>query len=884
MSTRRGESPKRTTEVLGPSKAIRATSAGVSPVAANPARVLELLRIIADRDLLRFARTLAGWGQVETSSLLTAPLSPASLAELGGLLAPGSTLLHYLVLLGDERFCREALLYVHDVNTVEDASGETPLTLAFVEPRAQPLVPLLLQAAMSSEQTSRQLKRINSKGRSLLHAAVTSAKSAATTVWPERYATVQFLVDEAGISPSIRDARSMTPASWARVQHLGSDGSKIIAFLEERSGAIGGGRGSIITAGDIDAPHTFWTIIKHPWVRIFSVLVLMLLHCLQYCVDLADRIRDDTGTSFPKANFPFVFVVINLFSTKWDNINSSGILATKIGCIVIGLLLGVAFNLLLVRYLLLQLALRAKVVGSGTAKIKWRGAFFFIVTGAYCGVFAGGKLYNYFLQRYHTERYDDLYVSDVFSGSTNVAAMRTYWIAQLLLDLYVMILVVDTMIQQSTRHISLPHPSFSLFLSAWQSSLRAFRMIWFWLVYPLGAACILLPMLSLEIRGSSNSTVEQAFGNPFITTSHDAQAVVVPSCSILLIAICFAQDWALPNCQKRRLMAAPGIPSFAITCNTTWWLWLVLMTDLALDVRLFGSSIQHYMANNDVNNGSDTLRGLLFLAVFPAAVGVWIIFMVLVLSSEWCSSSPNEEDDETLDEALVMEGRGLGLTRQSSSLGGTSEAAPSQRKAEILHQSRDGGEMTELRTQQQSANPRAALSPDRPRSQAAMSTLEWMASSKRRVHPASETHTDFATITPTPHRSQSPVRVVQSLSALEAPAPPVAPHTAATDIWTAAFTNNVGALREMIAKDPDLVNARGGSGLVCNPQAKRAFLNTDQLQQDACAASPIHYAVASNSRAAITFLLSKGANPKLRTSSGLFNAKELAAMCGHSGM
>jgi hypothetical protein len=71
---------------------------------------------------------------------------------------------------------------------------------------------------------------------------------------------------------------------------------------------------------------------------------------------------------------------------------------------------------------------------------------------------------------------------------------------------------------------------------------------------------------------------------------------------------------------------------------------------------------------------------------------------------------------------------------------------------------------------------------------------------------------------------------------------------------------------------------------VCNAQARCAYLNTDPLQTEGCSAAPIHYAVANNSRAAVTLLLAKGANPKLRTSSGLFNAKELAMLCGISNV
>jgi hypothetical protein len=50
------------------------------------------------------------------------------------------------------------------------------------------------------------------------------------------------------------------------------------------------------------------------------------------------------------------------------------------------------------------------------------------------------------------------------------------------------------------------------------------------------------------------------------------------------------------------------------------------------------------------------------------------------------------------------------------------------------------------------------------------------------------------------------------------------------------------------------------------------------------AATPLHYAVLGNARSSVSALLSRGANPRMRTMSGLCTAEELAEMMHFEGL
>ena len=99
-----------------------------------------------------------------------------------------------------------------------------------------------------------------------------------------------------------------------------------------------------------------------------------------------------------------------------------------------------------------------------------------------------------------------------------------------------------------------------------------------------------------------------------------------------------------------------------------------------------------------------------------------------------------------------------------------------------------------------------------------------------------------------------------------------------TDIWSAAYMNDVEALQNMLRANPQLLDAKGGCGICC--VAGRPFLSS--AKSDRMSATPIHYAILGNAREAAQLLLAKGANARIRTTSGLYSAQELASLSGSS--
>ena len=103
------------------------------------------------------------------------------------------------------------------------------------------------------------------------------------------------------------------------------------------------------------------------------------------------------------------------------------------------------------------------------------------------------------------------------------------------------------------------------------------------------------------------------------------------------------------------------------------------------------------------------------------------------------------------------------------------------------------------------------------------------------------------------------------------------------DVWTAALRDDVVRLCSMLDKDPNLVNAKGGPGLECDSLQHHAVvcgaLNNHRAEYSA---TPLHYCIVGGARSTAQALLAREANPRLRTTHGLFNCEELTVLSGQT--
>lgn len=107
--------------------------------------------------------------------------------------------------------------------------------------------------------------------------------------------------------------------------------------------------------------------------------------------------------------------------------------------------------------------------------------------------------------------------------------------------------------------------------------------------------------------------------------------------------------------------------------------------------------------------------------------------------------------------------------------------------------------------------------------------------------------------------------------------------TSVDDVWNAALRDDVVRLCAMLDKDPSLVNAKGGPGIECDTLQRQATVcGALHNHRAEYSATPLHYCIVGGARSTAQALLARGANPRLRTTHGLFNCEELTVLSGQA--
>lgn len=154
----------------------------------------------------------------------------------------GYTLMHVAILTKRRSIVKTCLRFGTKVHAVEDAQGDTPLTLAMR--RFPSVVPVLFSLGKSIDvRRGRDGRRhpslsVNSR-QNLLHYAV--AADHRTPRWSGRLNFLQCLVNQFGVDPTQEDAYGFTPLLWAREheQWLGrTETTSIVTFLRKAAAKV----------------------------------------------------------------------------------------------------------------------------------------------------------------------------------------------------------------------------------------------------------------------------------------------------------------------------------------------------------------------------------------------------------------------------------------------------------------------------------------------------------------------------------------------------------------------------------------------------------------------------------------------------------------------
>lgn len=795
--------------------------------------------------------------------------------DCGGIDADGNTVMHLAVMSGDEEIVHAAVAAGASVNKYENCDGETPLTLAALQAPST-------FAIMLREAKKPKAQRVNSRGQNLLHSVVTAKATARP--WPDRLLMVRELIETHNVSIKQCDNNGLTPAAWAREHNLGlgNDSPAIIDLLSRsQSKRMNATKAELVT------------FFKSPAARILTVVVLFVLHNIQYAMDTADRptfssalrsrtvvcmrpialpanpcvwYSDDVtmnltaavvpanmtlrigvierieriSTPLRPGEFPYVFFVFNVVASNWHD-TSTNVIAAHMGCLILGGLIGAFVGGVVVAREVIGRRLGAlRIFGvddntfaqransnavvsfeDGIASVMEEDApphasHGFVVPclhGCFAGIFCGGLLFNYFLTNFFPEFRSRAAILDTIDGVDSIVLLRGCWVATLIIDLLVLVVVWDTMLQCLANNVAIPDPTYSGFGSVFYPMLSKWRLIWTWLLLPL---LWLGVMIGVGVRSKIAGGIN-AFLEPLVGSSTSGQPLAVAGLSVCFCFLVMIQDWTLPFRRMTPQLLFPGLLEYST--NMMWLLWFLVSLTLTMDFRLLVRQIRVFVDREDLTSGLKRFE--LSMALLPPFVGV-VVFLVAVMRTS------------------VKLG-----PRRGAAYGGDDETRTQSQAAGPTGSGGGGGGGGNPRPASSSGNKRLAKS----------------------TPPTANGSSGDITAPARPPSSQSNKRSLVN------------------DIWTAAAADDVIKLCTLLEKDSALINARGGPGIECDISSQSVQILPPSARGGAeYSAAPLHYALVAGARSTATALLSRGANPRLRTTHGMFSCKELVAMSKHKNM
>jgi ankyrin repeat protein len=301
------------------------------------------------------------------------------------------------------------------------------------------------------------------------------------------------------------------------------------------------------------------------------------------------------------------------------------------------------------------------------------------------------------------------------------------------------------------------------------------------------------------------------------------QKIATSGCTIFITVVVMMQDWILPYMYA--IPETAKLPGLPFGSNSSWLLWWLCSILLTLDGYMTYSLVEEWVLRESF---TDTIpRVELAFSLLPVFVSVSILLCFLIFNMDRCCFA-----EKTSSSVQPIDQRGSPREPGFSNTDGPGNASGRQ------GQGPSGSNPLKKTT----VVPSIVLSPGK--SYAAESGLH----------------------------AQGP----------NAPLKADRLSNRRSDIWTAAFNDDVIRLCTLLDADPSLVNARGGIGLVCSRKEGRVYLCT--TLDPSCSACPLHYAIAGNAASAVATLLSKGANPKIRTSNGMWTAREVSEVVGNEAL
>ncbi|KAH9577763.1 hypothetical protein LSM04_003017 [Trypanosoma melophagium] len=670
-----------------------------------------LAKAIIAKDVKRFQRLLrkyrkcchSGGVMEHTGELVTSEEKPVNGDALAHSVLPdssrsivdrvvhfstGYTMTHLAVVSWIHEFVDSCLEYGSAVHSYEDLNGDTALSLAI---SVQP------ELAFRMLQLGRDINiaRVDIRGQNLLHNAV--AVNTETSKWPGRIEFVKELLRRDPSLVLLKDPFGFTPAMWA-AEHATQFASKeeyenIMNLLKTAEKAASLKRGRLSKEGNTkkdigeseikdesevikidlsdemsDSKESQDKHIMHvetrlsdsvrfflegPVTRLLCILLLLILHILEYAIDVADR---GIEAQYRDAQFPFWFTIFNNIISCW--VGSAFFMGlTHLACLAGAALIFAYLYYYAIHILLGKIVLRLPICGAiseaeedfvqrsfggyylGFYKLSDRGGYFAKFIGALIGIFAGAKVYNILLHRFWPGQVWWAVIKSTITGLDAITALVGFWVVTLLLDWYIFTFVIDLLYQQGSLNVYLPHHTFGGFAETINKVLRwrkeiplekdiyGIRMTLYWSSLLAGWLIIILVFVLLEIyRGPAR----EVFLYPIIKTNWLGTPVIFASLSICLECIIAAQEWTWPTFQKHPFLEFPGL---VITTHHAFFLMLLLLFLFSLDLRFIGAHIDLMRQQPGGIKTEDAL--LLALELIPAALGVIFIIILILRTSLW---------------------------------------------------------------------------------------------------------------------------------------------------------------------------------------------------------------------------------------------------------